>query len=464
MIAAGGEKAWRGALALAIALFAAQAMLWLNPGYFSHDELQWGARAAVESWRQLPFVSFLDWRAFQFRPLTFNLWLLLSHALFESPRAFHAAFVALGTFNALLLASTLRRVGCDQTVAHSAALVFALGPVAAWVHGWVGCLADLLWLALLLAALRALLALHPPKADPIRSPWLAPTTPARLAAAAGIGALTTALGLLAKEAALSIPALIGLVALALRLPRAWLAATIAGGAVALAYLALRLAVLASAPGDSTYGIQPAWLPGNWLLYQAFPGAIGIQEVQVLARARDWRWLPALFGLGALVACLWRASPKLALGWLVGVSTAVAPVLLLAYQANQYAYGAMACSCAAGALAWRHLDRWHARLLALAAALSVVHGVQIQKRMLYTGRLQATFSAELVTAAQRQPQGAIALWPELERDHPIYARLSHELLDSAGTRLGSRVQMAPSRAAANHRITADGRVLPMEHAP
>ena len=112
MTGMGGFDGWRGQAALALALFAAQAALWLNPGYFSHDELQWGARAAVEHWRDLPFESFYDWQRFQFRPLTFNLWLLVSHWLFETPRLFHTLIVALGTLDALLLASVLRAAGC----------------------------------------------------------------------------------------------------------------------------------------------------------------------------------------------------------------------------------------------------------------------------------------------------------------------------------------------------------------
>ena len=69
---------------LVVSLLALQLPLILNPGYFSHDELQWWARADVPSWSALPWIPWLDLSPLQYRPLTFNLWLVLAHA-FEVP-------------------------------------------------------------------------------------------------------------------------------------------------------------------------------------------------------------------------------------------------------------------------------------------------------------------------------------------------------------------------------------------
>ena len=83
---------WRAATPALVffAVLLAQLPLILNPGYFSPDELQWAVRADdgyVFSW--------LDNDAFQYRPLTFNLWMWLSWHLFEQPQAFHAVLVAI---------------------------------------------------------------------------------------------------------------------------------------------------------------------------------------------------------------------------------------------------------------------------------------------------------------------------------------------------------------------------------
>ena len=125
-----------------------QLPLVLNPGYYSHDELQWAVHAAdgVQ-------VAWLDVSAFQYRPLTFNLWMLLSRALFDTPRLFHAVLVASGALNAALLFAVARGFGVQARPVIVGALVFVLSPYAVYTHGWVGCIADLLWVgcALLLA-------------------------------------------------------------------------------------------------------------------------------------------------------------------------------------------------------------------------------------------------------------------------------------------------------------------------
>ncbi len=460
----GGFDGWRGRLALVIALVAAQAALWLNPGYFSHDELQWGARAAVGHWRELPFESFSHWQNFQFRPLTFNLWLLLSHALFDTPRLFHAVFVALGICNALLLAGVLRGAGCRSALALGAALAFGLSPFATWVHGWVGCLADLLWVAALLAALRALQAISPPRSEGPGTRWLASDAPIRIVLAAFISAGATALGLLAKEAALSIPALLGMYALALRLPRAWLAASLGAGAVALAYLALRLDVLTAAPHGSTYALEWTAVPGSWLMYQVFPWALGVAEINVLTLASPPRLVLAGLLFVAFAAVLWRASPRLWLAWLAGGTLALAPVLAVPAPSNQYGYGFMAVLCGVAAMAWRRVGRVEAGILMALALLSSLHGAQVQRHLLLTGRLQAVFSPSLADAARAQPDGDIRLWPEAPGQVFTYARLSHQIPSYRGVPLEPRVRMARSRDDATHLIDRSGTVRALDGSP
>src|SRR5690606_29049911 len=85
-------------LAVVAAGILGQGLLALNPGYFSHDELQWAAFGHGEL-ASLGWVDPRDLSQLQYRPLTFNLWLLLGNALFAHPQAFHALWVALGTAN-----------------------------------------------------------------------------------------------------------------------------------------------------------------------------------------------------------------------------------------------------------------------------------------------------------------------------------------------------------------------------
>ena len=138
-------------LAVVAAVLLVQAPLVFNPGYFAHDELQWAAYAG-----QHPGWYFRDYlwtglQSFQYRPLTFSLWLLLSQQLFAHPYAFHGLMVAWGALNAAMLAVLLRRFAVAPAAALSGALVFALSPFAMQTHGWVGTIGDLVWMGCALA-------------------------------------------------------------------------------------------------------------------------------------------------------------------------------------------------------------------------------------------------------------------------------------------------------------------------
>lgn len=430
-------------LLLAVVVVFLQIPLWLNPGYFSHDELQWAARAMSASVSELPFVSFWDVRTFQYRPLTFNLWLLLSHALFETPRLFHFVFVLLGTFNVLLLASVLRGAGVASINAFAAALLFGVSPFAVWVHGWVGCLADLIWVGAGLALVWALQRLT--------------TDRGSVLVAALCGLLATTLGLLAKEAALSIPALLALATLSLRFPRHWLAATIASGMVAMLYLGLRLDVLLHPSAGSGYGLDVTAIPRHWLQYQIFAWAVGVNEIQVLIQVSTARWSAFVLLLGLLLLTLWRASPRLAWLWLVAGVLALAPVLVLPMAQNQYGYGYIALSCALLAMAFPTMRRGGRMLIGVLALLMLWHGFQVQTELWRVGRVQAVFSPALAAAAQAQPEGEIRLWPEATARAYVLHRLITDIPAYAGVKLGKRLSMASAADHATHYVSADGTV-------
>ena len=177
----------------------------------------------------LPWFPWTDTSMLQWRPLTFNGWLLLSNALFESPRAMHSLWVLMGSALAAGLTWLLMRLGLGWRVAAAAGLVFALNPYAAYVHGWVGTLADLLWVGAVAGAGRG--AARP--ASPRRSD--AGRTRGRCALRAGAWAFAlTALALLAKESALVMPSLVGLAWLLAGRGRVLGAATLGSGLAAAA--------------------------------------------------------------------------------------------------------------------------------------------------------------------------------------------------------------------------------------
>ncbi|MBB5209340.1 hypothetical protein [Chiayiivirga flava] len=431
------------ACALLLALLAAQVLLLANPGYFSHDELQWAAMSDVP-WPALPWVDWFDVRTFQYRPLTFNLWLAISHALFERPILFHALWVLLGSVNALLLARVLLRARVAPRVAAAAALLFALNPYAAYVHGWVATLADLLWLGIALL-LTAWLQRRAEREDATPGPEML------------VAALAAALALLAKEAALVFPALACVAALVASRRRVWLAAAAGSGAAVAVYLALRLGpMLDGARPGSGYALSLLQVPQRWIEYLLFPWLPTLFEMQSVLRASPAR-LAVLAAIAlALIAMLWRAGPRFALAWVLGSAAALGPVLILAQAANQYGYGLSALGVGVVALAWPRLGRERA-VVAIAALLLVWHGVNVQREMHRVGALQARFSPALADALRTHAGPPLRLQVAEPGDAWIYTRLVHHIPSYAGVPIGARVTLVAPPGDVDAIIERDGRL-------
>jgi hypothetical protein len=444
----------------------AQFLIATNPGWFSHDELQWAVRADVARLADLPWFPWADLSPFQWRPLAFNAWLPLSWALFDLPRAWHALWVLAGSGLAVALAALLLRLGATTRVARGAALAAALGPYAVYVHGWVATIADLLWVGIALALAHALLTL--------RGAWLAahpgvgaaPGAPVTIDPGArwtaGAAATTTivafaatALALAAKEAAVAIPALLVL-CWALRPRERWLAWATGGAALAAAvYLALRLPVLLS--GDGTgYAVDATQAPRNWLAYHLFVPRPSTFEVNSLWRASSWTLAVAgALWLGAWLA-LARADRRLALACVLGGAFALGPTLLLASSANQYGYAFSFWCVGCLALAWPKL-RFGGRFVVWALmVLAIWHGANVQREMRRTGERQALFQPALV-AALATHRGPLKLHAP-DRDW-LYRRLTTDVPAWHGHPIGDRVVWVASAAEADLVVGGNGQLEP-----
>lgn len=433
------ERRWLPALVF-MAIFTAQLPLVLNPGYFSHDELQWAAYAAEG--RAVPWLA-LD--AFQYRPLTFNLWMALSRALFEWPQAFHAVMVALGALNAVLAMLLSRRLGLPDHAAAAGALVFALGPYAAYVHGWIGTLADLLWVGLGLAI--GLLA-----ASRIRPGWIV------------VGTVTaTIAALMAKEAALSIPALLAVAWWMSGWSRRWAMAMLASGAVAAVYLALRLDVILGGAADAPGYAVGAWnVPLRWIEYQLFPFIMTAAEAQsTLARGWiDGRTLASAFLWTALLFVLWRSGGRRAPAFLLGGLAALAPALLLDSAATQYGYAFSAVTTLVAASAWASATSWRRVLLGSMAVLMIWHGINVVRHVRRVGELQAVFSPALAEHLRTHAGPPLRLALDHEPERWAYLRLTHRIPHYDGVPVGDRVRIAEPGEQADLRVTREGGLEPL----
>lgn len=379
--------------ALLLILLALQAPLILNPGWFSHDELQWAARAAVTHFGDLPWLGWTDVHEFQFRPLTFNLWLAISWLCFDRPWQMHALFVLLGSLNALLLASVLRAAQIPAHTASAGAIVFCLSPSVVYVHAWVGTLADLLVMLAGLAALRLLQASA--KASRGRLLAIAIALPALIVAA-----------LLCKESAVVLPVL--LLAALYRHPhprRAWALIGLAALPV-LVYLTLRLGILLDpARAHSGYAWSLRNPPARLTEYLLYPFLPILEPSATLGKPLPWLLLAATclaLVLGALAQRGWR-WPFI---WLGAIAVLFAPVLILATSYAQYAYLASAAAVGIAAAAWPGLSRKTRIVLGGVIAIVIAHGVLVMAAMVRVGMIERNFSADLHALLASDPPSLV----------------------------------------------------------
>ncbi len=425
---------------VALAVFALvlllQLPLALSPGYFSHDELQWAAIAAQG--------GAFDWHAvqtFQYRPLTFTLWIWLSRALFDQPQAFHALIVAWGALNAALLAVLGRRFGMPIGAAVLGALAFALGPYATYVHGWVGTLGDLLWVTCALAI--AIVVAR----NPTRSVVVA------------VSLFFTVAALLAKEAAVSIPALLALGWWFSGRQHRWGFAAMASAIPVAIYLTLRIGVLLfSSERGGAYDWSVLHIPARWLEYQLFaPIPMLFETSLTFARGVTLQIAVSLSLWLALLAALWRSDKRLPRLFLAGGVIALGPVLILAQSWNHYAYAFAALTSMVVAAAWHRAPRWGRMVIVLFAALHLWHGINVMRTMRHVGEVQAVFSPALADAVHQSKQPVVHMVPAAGSETWIFQRLSNQIPSHQGVAIGGRVQLVGSDAAADYRIEADGRL-------
>lgn len=434
----------RSAWLVLFAAFLVQSPLVFNPGYFSHDELQWAAIANAAPEMPPPWFSWAAIDVYQYRPLTFNLWLWLSRHLFEVPYAFHAVCVAWGSANAALLCVLAQRLGVPARQAGLSSLVFALGPYAALTHGWVGTLGDLIWLSAALCA------------------GLLGASRRSLALVAVGAAIATAIGLAGKEAALAIPGMLAVAWWFDRRPQ-WAVAMLGAGVTAALYLALRLDALTQpAPQGTQYVLSIAHAPVRWLEYPLFAPLLHVPEAFATFSqgGRGPLAISALLWLASLAA-LFRAERRLFALALLGGTASLLPVLPLGASFNHYGYAWSAWMTVCFGAAWPTLSaRWRL-VIALLAMLTVAHGLMVMRLVHRVGTIQATFSPALADALSTRPADAppLRLRPARPDTRWIFQRLTHQVPHYRGVQMGDRVQLVGDDAPADRVIQPDGRLAP-----
>lgn len=426
------NQGWRLLAIVMASILVLHSPLIFNPGYLSHDELQWAFHATEHKGPAFINPLWADLHAFQYRPLTFSLWMLISRRCFDHPFLFHAIIVAISALNAGMLSLVLRKAGTAGRTAAMAGLLFGLGPYATYTHGWVATLADLIWVFCALAI--ALVALC---ASRRWSVWLA-------------SFLFTCTALLAKESGVVLPALFLLAWLFDRHRRGWLDASFFAAIPVVVYLGIRLhTILTGAPADSPYVWQLSTVPINWIKYQLYPIAIdkfGAAEVRTLL------YIVLIWCL--LLASLWKAAPRYAMAFLAFGTVALGPVLVV-QPAAWYGYALSAVMGAVIALSWPRMNKWSRIATSLFVILGFLHSINLIRIIRDAGEKQSRFSPALAQAVRDGAGKAIALRVENEKDRWIYIRMTHDIHAYHGVKMDGFVILVEGDEPADYQIQADG---------
>lgn len=366
---------------LTLLLLLLQLPLIFNPGYISHDELEWLARADVP-WSSMPWVAWLDVSPLQFRPIAFNLWLVLAHAFGASPPLLHGVFVLIGTVNAWLLARVIEGMHVSDRVAYASGVVFALTPYTVYVHGWTGTLADLLTLLCGLVAVRCM------------QRAISATRPVAIALDAA-AVLLAAIALFCKESAIMLPPLLALAAMRQPWRRSSVAVLSFSTAIVYGYLALRPVLAHGAEIDPAYAWSVANVPPRLLEYMLYPFVPPLFEIGPVLSKSALRLCGAGICVILLLGALAAAGKRWPLAWLMAVAVALGPVLLLPIAYNHYAYLAAAAAVAVCACAWDALPHRARRVILAVGAVVVVHGITVMPRLYTVGVVQRNLCEDLV---------------------------------------------------------------------
>jgi hypothetical protein len=368
------------------------------PGYWSHDEIQFGTYASRESLDQIPWASVLDVGHFHYRPLTFNVWMLSSYYLFHVPPAMHALLVVLHVFNGFLLYGLVQELWRRRGLSTASFLAFCILPTGTIAIGWVGTIADLLSMCFMLCAL-LLWSLRPRVAGAGRL---------GLASFYALFAIVCMAGLMSKEHFIVVPAVLLTLSL-LIVGRRALDLVVISGLLCMAYLALRWGPLFSAPTRS-YSTSPANAPANGIVYFLYPFVWGSHESHVLLATT-----PALLlGLAAvmhavLIALLFmRGGWRAGVGYLVLFAVSIAPVLPISGSFGHYLYMSTPVFAVAfgGLLASTEVKTVAAAVLLILAPIA--HTVNIQRTYWQAGVVQTRVYTSLYSILKSLgPESGIA---------------------------------------------------------
>jgi hypothetical protein len=395
------DRSWKDILTIVAIGVIANILLIANPGFYSHDELDWQNRIARNDY---PWSFGLgNFSTSPFFRLLGTIFISASLRLPLQPVGAHLTDVLLSIATACLVYRAVALFRPDRAVA--AAILFMLMPGFAYSAAWVAAGFDIqytFWgVVYILCSIIYWRGGHP------------------LYLIVALASFVIALG--CKETALSIPICAALVLFIDRhridRRRVAVLAAFTGGLIVV-YLAIGATRILrmSTSGEGGYRFGDGWqVLKNLVAYFGFPFAPrpfgpGIVEIQAFPfwdpRQVLRLILPHLVLIGLI---LWRAGPRWALIYLISFYATLLPVLSISKYETQYTYAGSLALAIALALVWE--QKWFVAVpVALLTLILVAHGLTIQQQMYRTGICQTraleTLKAVLKDTAPDAPPAVL----------------------------------------------------------
>lgn len=351
------------------------------PGYYSHDEVQYGI-LSKDLGMALKRVWIDHIFSLQYRPFARSFWILLSFFFYEIPLLMHLSVALVSIFNGVLLYFLLFRVSGQASSALWGFIGYSIFPPTVWIVGWVGTLADSLWMMCALLSAHILLTDRSEAGKHQNKGLGGPEIMRNL----GI-VLLFVLGLLSKENFVVFPVAIAGLCLFFKPWRGWYYALFGTSIVSAIYLLMRLDVLMS--GTGSYEISIRYLFKHILQYWMYPYTYKWVEFSAPMNSMiGLLSLAAIFMLAPVVLLSFRRQWNLAFAFMFYYFIFSTPALIVEGAFPHYMYGSVLPVAAMVAQSFRIGEhRWIKIAASVLLAFMFFHSIKIHANFYTTAVIQ-----------------------------------------------------------------------------
>ncbi|HFK5710996.1 hypothetical protein [Enterobacter roggenkampii] len=384
--------------------------LFMNAGYFSHDEIGWGIKAiSSSSIHDIKYYNIFNYNEFHYRPLNFNLWLLSSYYLFDTPQLFHLALLCCGMVNAALFYFIIRHF-TNEKVAFLSSLVSTVMPSVVFVNGWIGTIADVFWL--MCCCISFLLFLH-------STSTYARNLNKNISISAAC--LFFIFALMFKETAVVYPSILFLYIAQqfiynkknlLEKKKISISFFLICSFIVIGYLTLRFEFLF--PKHGGYGTSLGNIPTRALEYFIFPFLLDNTEIHGLFNQYEiWQLSIAIFLHFILIILVCRRSLVSYIFYFLFYYVGSIPILILDMSLPHYIYTSGFTLAVSIAILY-YRSSYYRFISVIFFALLFIHSVSLQKNFVATGNYQNNFVNTLysVISSNKDDDCQYLITPEL----------------------------------------------------